>query len=357
MTILCLTGPVPEQLDVLSAILYRAGLNPAKPPAAAQAETGMADFATWHQQVLKGLGDPMAVTDTATPPLPGKLWEQLAGELFRANLTTDLWGWSDPNSLWLLDFWLAFEPSLRFILAASPPQTLFAAALRDAHLPSDPEQLLTQWQTAHQRLLRFALRHPERTLLIDADSAVRNPQAFIEQCAAHWTVPLTWPAADQTPDSSPQESPAKALQRLLAHQLLRTTAESDSLSQELASAWVTWESASSLEGSEPAAGIGALIADYRERDQERRQQQASLAALQVELAKVKVDHAQVTERHRQEIESLSSEKTNLAQAHQADQAASAKACEQLDAQVREATEENELLLQQLHQVQEELEAY
>ena len=47
---------------------------------------------------------------------PGKAWQIAASDLFLENAEHDLWGWSDPNNIFFLDFWRDFEPETRFIL-------------------------------------------------------------------------------------------------------------------------------------------------------------------------------------------------------------------------------------------------
>ena len=57
---------------------------------------------------------------------PGKLWEELAVDLFLAHLDTPAWGWGDHNTLRLLDFWRRFDKQTRFVLVYSSPEFAIA---------------------------------------------------------------------------------------------------------------------------------------------------------------------------------------------------------------------------------------
>ena len=156
---LCITGFDHPALNAVAATLFSAGLAEAKPVA----RDPSLDMHTWHARVvakLQGNGAPTHI---------GRLWEQLAGDIFMANLDAPVWGWSTPHSAALLDFWLQFDPHLYFVLTCVTPLDALAHAIASPSDTRSPEVVLQQWLTAHQAMLRFHLRHPERSVLIGAE--------------------------------------------------------------------------------------------------------------------------------------------------------------------------------------------
>ena len=225
MNSICITGAVPADLQSVASILQQAGMAPAR---AAKREEPV-DMAFWHEQVL-GLNGQQAEAAQAIPTV-GKLWEQLAGDIFMANLNAPLWGWADTRSTWLLDYWLGFEPALKFILVCVSPQQMLAAAMSTQTQTVSVAELMATWQAHHQELLRFAQRQPQRCLLVDVSECAGYPQGLVERCAAKWKLPLTEPAASF---GAPAEQDQLVL--YLAQQLCAEHPQTATLQRELAGA-------------------------------------------------------------------------------------------------------------------------
>ena len=225
MNSICITGAAPADLQSVASILQQAGMAPAR---AAKREQPV-DMAFWHEQVM-GLNGQQAEA-AQTIPTVGKLWEQLAGDVFMANLDTPLWGWADTRSTWLLDYWLGFEPALKFILVCVSPQQMLAAAMSTQTQAVSVAELMTSWQAHHQALLRFAQRQPQRCLLVDVSECAGYPQGLIERCAAKWKLPLAEPAASF---DAPAEQDQLVL--YLAQQLCAEHPQTATLQRELAGA-------------------------------------------------------------------------------------------------------------------------
>jgi len=182
----CITGLSHSAIAAAERALVAAGMAAACP---VQRETSIT-FASWHTRVQE------AIAQNATDPIPegaptpiGRLWEQLARDLFLSNMQEPVWGWADTKSLDLLDYWLGFDPSTHFVLLATSPEQMLTEHLM--HLSRDLEptapalimdSLMAQWHAAHHVMLRFALRNPKRCILVQADemtlpSLVQSVQA------------------------------------------------------------------------------------------------------------------------------------------------------------------------------------
>lgn len=181
MTPICITGSAHLPAQALQALMVQ-GL----PQAAALHQNGNMDLQTWHRRVLAQPDQP-----------PGRVWQQLAAELVIANIAHPCWAWADPQSMALLEFWADFDASIRFLLVTqTPAQALLHEA--SSHSDQDSEwsisHSLQQWLLVHQRLLHFALRHPERTQIVWAQTIEQNPRAVAEHLVRHWS--LDWTPAN-----------------------------------------------------------------------------------------------------------------------------------------------------------------
>jgi len=174
-----------------ATLLAEAGLKPAQP-----APVGAAVFqsaADWHTQLLQTLDlDPEGLN--ASGPLPvGKLWEDLAVGLLRANLGPTDWFLADTRATWTLDFWASTDPQARFLLLYLPAEAALYAARQQA-LATQPKgtQAAEAWDATaaaqawlrhNRQLLRAAQTYATRTLLVNAQQAQLHPQRLLTTVA------------------------------------------------------------------------------------------------------------------------------------------------------------------------------
>ena len=308
---ICVTGVSPLDTARVAEILHQAGMQPAKP---AGRDNAMG-IALWHDEVMAA----MAEDADGLQPIesPGRLWEQLASDIFLANMKSKVWGWADVRSTWLLNYWKDFEPRLKFVLVATAPETMLAHAIMVGEELADIDVIMSTWLTQQQELLRFYHRNTERCVLVDAQDCAVHPQALVQLCKKQWKLALDTGAAHaaETKATSP-------ISQYLANKLCQGYPEVLGLQHEVAA--TLSHLATDADTPVDVAGaisVQALVADYRD-----------LCHANAEL---------------------------LAQ-HEANALAHAEAMAQREALGKtqeETKQESELLLLQLHQVQEELETY
>jgi hypothetical protein len=257
--------------------------------------------------------------EDSTYPLPelGKVWQELGSDLFMGNLSQLLWGWSDHQTVWLLDFWKDFDPQIRFVLVYSAPEFVICNMLQQqVDAPADMDSILAAWNRYNTELLRFYNRNRDRCLLINAQTALQHPSVLLEKMADAFTLRLQLPAEEARQNTS-------RVAAGLACSLISNTSPTDqnALYQEL----------------ESTADI--ISSGVRPSTQERLQAWSEYNRLIRELN----NNASLTEQQQQELETLKAELEQ--QTHN-----------NLNKQ-QELEQENELLLLQLHQVQEELEQH
>ncbi|MBB3102461.1 hypothetical protein [Azomonas macrocytogenes] len=120
-----------------------------------------------------------------------QVWEQLAEDIFLANHNEPLWYWADANSVHVLEFWLDFDPNIFFILLhTSPHEALLGAIRQGADNLEALQTTLDDWYTRTQLILRFHLRHPASSVLLDSSNVFTHTSAYLEALAKRWQLPL-----------------------------------------------------------------------------------------------------------------------------------------------------------------------
>lgn len=241
---------------------------------------------------------------------PGKTWQIMAAELFVANSEQDNWGWADPRNIFFLDFWRDFDPLTRFVLIyGSPAQSLSCTMDEGEPIPDDLDQALAGWVAYHDALLRFYNRNRERSFLVHIDAFEQATAAVADRLNRNFDTDM------RRINTVPEKTTPQILQ-LIAQTLLTKERKELTLYAEL-------ESTSDL----PAQANGPTKNIARSAHDEYLSLRGALAAQSAEAGL------------REELEKA---RENL---------------EEATAAVTIKSRENDLMLRQLHQVQEELENY
>jgi hypothetical protein len=251
---------------------------------------------------------------------PGTVWQGLALDLLMGNLDQPLWGWADPKAIHVLNYWKLLDPTVVFVLVYDAPQSVLAAALMESdsedfhgeHALQRVAGLLEEWAAYNQTLLEFFYNNQSRCLLIQADHVLGAQPDMLQKVRTQLEAPIEMTELELPGLDSAESQPARA------NQGGEAPAEPYALlARQIAKELIPGDHPSRLLFSELQAA-GSLSV---RRDQAQRNTQLALRALAT---------------LRQRI-------TQLESAPAANQ--------------KELEEENELLLAQLHQVQEELERY
>jgi hypothetical protein len=232
----------------------------------------------------------------------------------------------------LLDYWLDFDPSTRLVLAyISPTEHLQQHLHGVAEItPEATEQVLAQWcQQVEALLARFHQASP-RCLLVHATTAQGQPVQLAQAMFSQWNLHgLALPAS---PVCSPDNAPSSYQQALLA-QMVSASPAAELLWQEL-------EAIAHVASGTPPEPAPTIYQHWAQQAKLAESQAACDAAkqaqiehskqLQAEAKRVQLAIAELAATQAEKAQLAHTEKTDIAQ-------------------------ENELLLHQLHQVQEELE--
>jgi hypothetical protein len=350
MKSVCITGCVQRNLDLFAARLSQAGAATSR-PAINGTEFSMSD---WHHKVMALQAHEM---DLEAPPIFGRVWEQLAGNILLANHAQPLWYWADERSIHFLDFWHGFDTNIFFVFVHTTPHQVLMNAIEQGRETVEALQAtLTEWYRCTQLFLRFHLRSPSRSVILDSDNALNCSSEYIEKLTDLWSLPLG-KLSDETPRQTND-----SLELYLLDQFLRNHPEALALNDEVKSSLLQIKDEAN-ETSYPE--LSAALADCLNTRRHLHQEIAEKQRFRKELegSKVLLDNIESklyrvnTERTliQNELEDLSRENAKLIVTRDALIAGQVGQVAASDYQ--DGTEgENELLLIQLHETQEELEA-
>jgi hypothetical protein len=377
---LCLVEPIRKMKIVLScghanadveqihAILRAGGVRDANPSEsrALTPQTLIAKMFDAHEVGGDGV-------EPARQLLPGKFWQELAADLLVANIANGPWGWADAKNVWALDFWSEFDAQVRFVLVYSSPEAALGRAfLGRTELKRDEcDRVLAVWTRASEEMLRFYSRHPHRCVLVNAAAVQLAPAKLNDLINQKFAMSLDAVEADRFEQTSCSSPLATCLARL-------TLLDCDPAHAAL---WGELESIADIDGGSAAVDENELVAAWKEHaamlarieaeaaTASRHAKDATLLQTEIEVLRRDAESQReqfVAERAKAASE-ISDSIRRLEEQHQAIEQLSldldqlqqellkARALpDQLRQEISAQVEENELLLLQLHQMQDEL---
>jgi hypothetical protein len=389
------------------AFFQNAGLAPAQPSRREQLTP---------QQVQTLMVKTTRQQRSANSAALDKIWTELATDLTLGNLETERCGWWQTIDPHTPSFWHRFDPDTRFVLVYEDPTTQTAQALTETlqgirlaanSFDSDMAGILQAWHDQHSQLLDtfFALSadahlvhtsqlaHAAQWLELSPESSPKHgtrtssatkPDTGLlyhllqPLVAAYPAVQNLWPqlqAAAQGPSADPepeQEAARRALGQWLQlqqhSQAMHVQIGQQSVAHQNLLAQLNVEGKTrQLEANGKDKAEQELKILKHAYDQLQRQLHEALAEgefLLTQLHQVQEELESHFFKHQEEIKiklDLQDQLMTETLAREVEAQAQVQALQQLQAQhqyrFHEAQEEGELLLVQLHQVQEELEEY
>ena len=287
------------------------------------------------------------------------MWQSLVLDLVLGNMEQPLWAWLDPQAVHLLDFWQQQSEHTVFMLVYDDLHNIYQQCLQSG-ADASPESInakVQSWVAYNEALLQFHLRNPERSFLVHAKQVAQSAQSYVQQISQRVAAPLELAADHSTASEEPVDTAEQPTSQLastelqtqpstttqpstdglanwLIEQLVHTQADALQLYEEMQAAANL--PLTNVAMSAPAADAAALQqawASFAAAQLQHSHNTQRVADLQQQLQTLQQQHAQVQE--------LTDSEATAKQA--------------LQVQLKNAEEENALLLEQLHKVQEELE--
>jgi hypothetical protein len=95
------------------------------------------------------------------------------------------WGWKDPRTVLLLDFWADLLPEARWLFVVRPPENVVDSLLRrgDTAFVVNPRHAIDVWVAYNKRILDFAHRHRQRAVVVDLEQVIADPAGLVAMVA------------------------------------------------------------------------------------------------------------------------------------------------------------------------------
>lgn len=162
----------------------------------------------------------------------GKVWHELASDLCLGNMDSGLWGWPMDDNATVLDYWLDFDPCIRLVLAYVSPIEYLQEKLQEGMdiTPLLVEQTLLRWTERYEAILARFHTHGPQCLLVHAATAQSQSALLVEAMDKEWAMPVQ---STVNMPMSPQVTPPAIYQFNLLSGLAATDAATEALWQEL----------------------------------------------------------------------------------------------------------------------------
>ena len=283
------------------------------------------------------------------PLAPSPVWQTLALDLLLGNLEQELWGWSDPQAIYLLDYWKQLDQQLAFVLVYDSPHNTLARLLEQEEGCNQAmvDAAMGNWAAYNEALLNFYLGNTERCLLVNSAQASSQTQECLAQMKHHMGVSLTLADKDRK-DQPPTDM--HETRAYLTKAVLAANSKVNSLYADLQSV-ATLPTGQDKDKDGPLTALRALQSFVRVH--------RSNLQIQKMVEELKAQQQADIESLSQREAALQARVGELAgQVQQAREEGKRAAAEAEYAQVNKALEEeNQMLLEELHKVQEELEQF
>ncbi len=115
------------------------------------------------------------------------------------NIDQPLWGWADPQAIYLLDFWKTVDPKIAFVLVYNRPESVISHL--DHTFESEFEQRFKQWKIYNSALLNFYNLNKERCLLVHEKQVLESVEIYLQQVGLKIKVALQAPAGPEVKES------------------------------------------------------------------------------------------------------------------------------------------------------------
>lgn len=159
------------------------------------------DFVEFHETVLSSQGISKAGwTLEKQIQVPEQLMER-AKFIVQENSTNGVWGWKDPRTTLLLNFWANLIPESNFLLIYREPWEVLDSLYRRRNLGDEafdfnPNFALQIWMNYNQVILEFFNQFPSRCLLTNVYSIACNPDLLVTAIKEKFGIYLNSPAPD-----------------------------------------------------------------------------------------------------------------------------------------------------------------
>lgn len=106
------------------------------------------------------------------------------------------WGWKDPRTVLLLDFWKALLPEASFCFVVRAPWEVVDSLFRrgDVACRTDPMLPLRAWERYNRTILDFIRENPDRSIVFETSQMATEPLRCVKEIGSRMGISLSEPA-------------------------------------------------------------------------------------------------------------------------------------------------------------------
>lgn len=267
MKSICITGSEQVHLDYCATYIELSGAT--KAVSAKRGEE--ISIETWHKKVSKISKPKRAGTLDAISI--GRVWDQIAGDIFFANHDELLWYWADTRSLPLLDYWQKFDPNTHFVLVHTSLRELIVNAIKSGNTAFEHLQsIIERWHHETLVKLNFHLHHKKKSVILNFSDFASDKSHYLSEISNQ--LQLSFKPIEEEKLLAPETSKTSAIALFLSDELIKSFPESFALETEVNSILLN---SSSISGNGGAVAIEAVIGAYSESIISNKKNQTTLA--------------------------------------------------------------------------------
>ncbi|MFB2936404.1 glycosyltransferase [Aerosakkonemataceae cyanobacterium BLCC-F154] len=93
-----------------------------------------------------------------------------------------IWGWKDPRTTLMLDFWHQLLPEVKYIFVYRYPWDVLNSIVRPNSLvfAERPDYALKAWAFYNRHLLKFYQQHSEQSILVNISAIIEQPERLVK---------------------------------------------------------------------------------------------------------------------------------------------------------------------------------
>ncbi|API87375.1 hypothetical protein [Francisella uliginis] len=167
------------------------------------------------------------------------VWNNLALDLMMSNMDNKLWGWSDSDAVSILNYWREVDPNLAFILVYNSPQSFIKRLLNGVADISNKllQDKISDYIKYNEALLQFFYQNIEESILVSSEQVSCNAKEYIEQLESQLSLVniLSTDAVVNVDDKEKKSSGYDEVSDYLIEQLIKKNTQLTDMFDELQS--------------------------------------------------------------------------------------------------------------------------
>lgn len=170
------------------------------------------EFHGLHRRILAANGLSLeGYTCQQVIAVPSPLRAEAMELVRRRRATGRPWGWQDPRTVLLLDFWAELVPEARWLFVLRPPEEVVDSLFRhgDPAFVFNPRHAVDIWTAYNRQILEFVHRHAAGSVVVELARVISDPDGLVAAVADVMGTVLATPTPPNEPAVLTARQPAR----------------------------------------------------------------------------------------------------------------------------------------------------